>query len=221
MARRRERILDAAREIIAQRGYEALTMRELAVAGRVTVPTIYNLIGNKEAVLIAAIDDQLSHFVAAIERERGEGAATGVLAVVESNVHELLRMPRYYRSLLMLLFTSDAAQQARQKVYHALRGQIARGVEQVRAAGDLQDWVEPRLLVDRLSAHLEATALQWASGTLGAEMLRATSLYEACIAMLGASRGASAGEFQRIAEQVQHALTTRGLPRRRSSEAAP
>ena len=51
MAERRQRILAAAREIIAGRGYEALTMRELARASRVTVPTLYNLIGGKQAVL--------------------------------------------------------------------------------------------------------------------------------------------------------------------------
>ena len=51
MKRRRDRILDAARELISDQGYEHLTMRTLAEASGVTVPTIYNLIGNKDAVL--------------------------------------------------------------------------------------------------------------------------------------------------------------------------
>ena len=58
MAERRQRILAAARAIVAKRGYEALTMRELAQASRVTVPTLYNLIGGKEAVLAAAVEEQ-------------------------------------------------------------------------------------------------------------------------------------------------------------------
>src|SRR5688572_18582549 len=45
MTERRQRILAAARAIVAARGYEALTMRELAQKSRVTVPTLYNLIG--------------------------------------------------------------------------------------------------------------------------------------------------------------------------------
>jgi AcrR family transcriptional regulator len=52
MAERRQRILGAARRLVAERGYEALTMRELAQVSRVTVPTLYNLIGGK-AVLSA------------------------------------------------------------------------------------------------------------------------------------------------------------------------
>ena len=39
MAERRQRILDAARGMIGERGYEGLTMRDLAEASRVTVPT--------------------------------------------------------------------------------------------------------------------------------------------------------------------------------------
>jgi len=56
---RRARILAAARELIAQRGYEALSMRELAAHCRVSVPTLYNQFGGKQALLAAAVE---SHF---------------------------------------------------------------------------------------------------------------------------------------------------------------
>ena len=104
MAERRERILDAARSIIAERGYEGLTMRELAKASRVTVPTIYNLVGSKEQVLFAAVEQTTGSFLSRLEREPGD-----VIAVVDAAVRELLRMPRYYRALLQVLITSDAA----------------------------------------------------------------------------------------------------------------
>ena len=83
MAERRERILEAARAIIGERGYEGLTMRELAQASRVTVPTIYNLIGSKEAVLFAAVEQQTGDFVSGIERARGD--VMGVVDAKPSN----------------------------------------------------------------------------------------------------------------------------------------
>ena len=49
MAERRERILEAARGLVERGGYDGLTMRSLATASGVTVPTVYNLIGGKEA----------------------------------------------------------------------------------------------------------------------------------------------------------------------------
>ena len=66
MAERRERILEAAREIIADKGYEALTMRDLARASCVTVPTVYNLVGSKDRVLLAAVEEQTDRFIAGI-----------------------------------------------------------------------------------------------------------------------------------------------------------
>ena len=52
---RRRRILDAARQILADGGYGDLTTRGLAEAAGVTVPTIYNLLGGKDEVLATLI----------------------------------------------------------------------------------------------------------------------------------------------------------------------
>lgn len=53
IAQRKQRILDAARAIIAQEGYDALTTRGLAKAAGVTAPTLYNLVGDKIAIISA------------------------------------------------------------------------------------------------------------------------------------------------------------------------
>lgn len=53
MQKRRERILAEARAVLSSKGFEALNLRDLAELSKVTVPTIYNLIGNKEEVLNA------------------------------------------------------------------------------------------------------------------------------------------------------------------------
>ena len=62
MAIRRDRILDSARSIIAESGFEALSLRDLAHRAQVTVPTIYNLIGNKAAVVAQLFNDTLTPF---------------------------------------------------------------------------------------------------------------------------------------------------------------
>ncbi len=62
MARRRERILEAARRIIAESGFDALNVRALAERAGVTVPTIYNLIGNKSALVARLFDESISPF---------------------------------------------------------------------------------------------------------------------------------------------------------------
>ncbi len=61
MQKRRDRILSEARRLIVEQGYEALNTRDLAKAAGVTAPTLYNLIGNKEQILIEL-------FIEAVER---------------------------------------------------------------------------------------------------------------------------------------------------------
>src|SRR5215470_1389206 len=52
---RRAKILRAARKLVEERGYDGLTMRDLADEARVSVPTLYNLFGSKDAILVAEL----------------------------------------------------------------------------------------------------------------------------------------------------------------------
>jgi len=74
-AERRARILAAARQLIAERGFEGLTMRELARAGRVSVPTVYNLLGGKHAVLMAELEET---FTVVVQSQAGTGGRSVV-----------------------------------------------------------------------------------------------------------------------------------------------
>ena len=220
MAERRERILAAAREIIGERGYEALTMRDLAGAARVTVPTVYNLVGGKEEVLIAAVQEQTERFVAGIEKVEAATPAERVLSVVDACTRELLRLPRYYRSLLQVLFTSEAAAPARAAVGRALAAQLARGVRDLRDAGELAAWADPEPLVDQLGAHLAFASMQWATGGLGREGLRAASVYGVCLALMAVTEGRSQREFERAARKVQPRVRGRANGRAAVRDAA-
>jgi AcrR family transcriptional regulator len=55
-SQRAERILDHARAMIAEEGFDALKIRELAARAELTVPTIYNLIGGKNEILARIIE---------------------------------------------------------------------------------------------------------------------------------------------------------------------
>jgi AcrR family transcriptional regulator len=209
MAERRQRILAAAREIIAGRGYEALTMRELARASRVTVPTLYNLIGGKEAVLAAAVEEQTARFVERIERRHGASPAAQLLSVIDACVEELLRLPAYYRTLLRLLYGSDAAAGVRATVDRALGTELAHALGELARAAELAAWADERALLASLRSHLGASALRWAGGDLADDALRATTCYEACLTLLGVTSGPSHAALVRAARAAQRQL---GIP---------
>jgi AcrR family transcriptional regulator len=56
---RREKILTAARQLIADKGYDGLTMRDLARASGVSDATLYNLFTTKGRLVMAAVADLL------------------------------------------------------------------------------------------------------------------------------------------------------------------
>jgi AcrR family transcriptional regulator len=203
MAERRQRILAAAREIIAARGYEALTMRELARASRVTVPTLYNLIGGKQAVLAAAVEEQTARFAARIERRGGPSPAVQLLSVIDACVDELLRLPAYYRTLLRLLYGSDAAASVRRAVDRALGAELAHALAELAHAGGLATWADERALLESLRSQLGASALRWAGGGLADAAFRATASYQACLTLLGVTRGRSHAALARAARAAQ------------------
>ena len=216
-AERRERILAAARQTIGERGYASLTMRDLAQAARVTVPTIYNLIGGKEAVLFAAIEDQTQGFLESIETARRSSPVSRALAVVENTTRELLRLPAYYQSLLGLLLTSEAAGEMRALVGRALRGEFERALLEMREAGELVEWADPPTLSHALNSQLQFTALQWVGGELDADGLKEASLYGAGLSLLAVAEGGSRQELARRVARAQDRLATARAGKRRSS----
>ena len=198
MAERRERILQAAREIIADHGFEALTIRELAQAAGVTAPTIYNLIGSKDQVLVAAVAEQTERFLRGIERAPGD-----VIPIVDANLRELLRMPAYYRSLLQVLLTSEAAEPARRNVGTALGGQLRAAIGELAEEGGIEEWVDLDALTGQIQATLGFAAMAWANGQLSNKAFAAQERYGVALLMLAVTRGPVREQYGRIVRENQ------------------
>ena len=67
MEKRRVRILEQARRMLAEGGFDSLNLRDLAEVSEITVPTIYNLIGNKAEVLKALVMGGFASFEVSLE----------------------------------------------------------------------------------------------------------------------------------------------------------
>ena len=65
---RRARIVREAHGMIGRDGYEGLSLRKLASAAGVTVPTIYNLIGSKEQILVELFRAWIAQIEVALDK---------------------------------------------------------------------------------------------------------------------------------------------------------
>lgn len=216
MAERRERILEAAREIIAEQGFEGLTIRALAQAASVTAPTIYNLVGNKDQVLVAAVAEQTERFVRGIERAAGD-----VAPIVEANLRELLRMPHYYRSLLRIMMSAEAAEPARRTVSDALGGQLRVALGELAEGGGLEVWVDLDALTAQIGAVLWSASLAWANGWIDDDRFARQERLGVAYLMLGVTKGAARAEYERVVRsparrpKARRAATVTSIERRR------
>src|SRR3954464_5568631 len=83
----RQAIAATARRLFAERGFDAVTVAEIAAAADVSEKTVFNHFGTKEALAFAGREEGIAQFVAAIT---GRPPGSPVLDVFRSMTHTVL-----------------------------------------------------------------------------------------------------------------------------------
>ncbi|WKX72639.1 TetR/AcrR family transcriptional regulator [Streptomyces sp. XD-27] len=85
----RQRIADIATGLFLERGFEAVTIAEVAEAAEVSVNTVYNYFPAKEDLFFDRQEEKVQHLSRVIEaREAGESAARAVLRDLRTSLEE-------------------------------------------------------------------------------------------------------------------------------------
>ena len=160
----RNRILDAARGLMIERGYRATTVAAVADRAGVHVDTVYQLVGRKPVVLRQLVERAISgtdEAVAAEEREyvkevRAEPDPARKLAIYARAVREIqVRMAPLFLALRDAAATEPEARQVWQDIGARRAANMRKLVRDVEAAGGLR----PGLAVD------EAADVVWATNS--------------------------------------------------------
>jgi AcrR family transcriptional regulator len=139
---RREQLLDVARELFAQKGYEATSIEEIAGRADVSKPVVYEHFGGKDGLYAAVAEREmqrvLERFTAAMgdpgrPREMLERAALALLDYIEEHTDG-------FRVL-----TRDAPVTGGVSTYSSLIGEVARKVEHILAGQFDTRGYDPRL----------------------------------------------------------------------------
>jgi AcrR family transcriptional regulator len=212
-AERRARILKAARELIAARGYEGLTMRELAHASRVSVPTLYNLFGGKQAILVGEIEATFDAVVASIERVGTGNIVDRAFATCEAGNADLLAVPRFSRELILVFLTAADMAPLRRAFAERFAALMADVLRAGQSAAEIQPWIDPLVLSRRMFAHYQITMIEWARGEIDDDAFRSATWFGMCAMLLGVARGRAQ---RRLADELQKVQTT--MTRERSQK---
>jgi AcrR family transcriptional regulator len=206
-AERRERIIRAARRLVAARGYDGLTMRDLAHAARVSVPTLYNLFGSKDAILVAELQTIAARIASDMLARTDDGYFARGMGAFEAGMSIVEESPEFFRAVIRMFFTSPASDAMRRRTEEGYIAIMVVNLTAAKAAGQLADWAEPRVAARHMFALYMSAFLAWGIGELDFAAFRATALSGVCHLLAGIARGPLAADVEARIRQLSPAIT--------------
>ena len=182
MAARRQRILASATELLTESGPDGLSMRRLADRAGVSVNTIYNLIGARDAVIAALVDQVIELIAPEVEHVGSDDPLARCVAVIDRSAALVIEHDTLTRPLAQEIFGygGPGAGVARRWGTEAL----GRAIESAVSAGQLDDSVSSSALAATVYAVWANSALGWAHGTTSDDGFRTASLHALHLVLL-------------------------------------
>jgi AcrR family transcriptional regulator len=203
---RRAAILATAREMIADVGYEAVKVRELAERCRVSVPTLYNQFGGKDGLLGAAIEDHFVRVMNGGALSRADSGFRRLLAIIDQCAQQLLTLSAYHQRLLEAFMSLESTTAVHQRIAVQLTEAIERELLTMRGEQQLSTWVAPRLVAEQLTSACINASVLWSSGLFSDANLRPTMRFTTGLVLLGVVRGKSHALLQARLRTAQKQL---------------
>lgn len=175
---KRERILQSAAEVFAERGYHATRISEIARSAGVADGTIYLYFASKDALLIALVEDAIGRFFEVLDREMAAlHSARDKLARIVSLQLEMLESHR----ALARVFTVNLRETRRGLRAHMVPrfqqylDRIADVVTEGQRRGEFRTDLPPMLVARAVFGALDGVTLTWALGRADMGGLRRAS----------------------------------------------
>ena len=186
-AERRTRIIAAARALVTKHGYDGLTMRDLAAAARVSVPTLYNLFGSKDAILVAELE-RSSVVIASRIKTSGSFFERGMSAF-EAGMELIEEQPEFFRAVMRMFLASPETAPMRKRAEDGYVAIMASNLIAAKEAGQLVDYIDPFIAARHMHAAYMACFLAWGIGDIDFASFRIAALSAICHLLIGVTRG--------------------------------
>ncbi|MEM1154766.1 MAG: helix-turn-helix domain-containing protein [Pseudomonadota bacterium] len=165
---RRQKILDIARDLIATQGLDDFTLKELATRAEVTLPTVHNLFGKKNDIVLELFRD----LVARIDDVLAEPELLDPISSAEAFIDKLLEMysadEAFYRAAFLGgerlgLFEQEMSD----GIFKKSLVVAERLCRQAQLQGYLQGRVDTRWMAEQLFNTQRMARQDWVNGYIG------------------------------------------------------
>lgn len=202
-ARRRDVILDAARDLLSRPGEPQFSMRRLAEAAEVSIATPYNLFGSKHAILVALLDQGSARLDEELSVYAGDGVGA-LLKAPELMIRGYDEAPTYFSNILSAAYqTGD--RESRASVGTApvqlWRKLTAQGI----ARGDLVSDIDADVFAVTYGELTLAHILVWAQGFCDLPELQARLDFGVALILSGVATGKSQPRLTAARKKAEHA----------------
>ncbi len=203
--RRRQKILDVARDIIATQGFDAFTVSELASRSGVTIPTVHNLFGKKHDIVLELFRELVSR----IDQVLAQPDLVDPIAALETFIDNLLTLysadEAFYRAAFLGgerlgLFEHEMSD----GIFKKSLGVAERLCDQAYENGQLKGRLDRRWMAEQLFNTQRMARQDWVSGYIDLERYR----QQAMIGMLMTYAADATPEFHRRICKKIDALAT-------------
>lgn len=172
---KRERILKAAIEVFAAKGFYATRVSEIAKAAGVADGTIYLYFKNKDDVLVSIFEDRIGRLLEVLRQEaaKADTVEERIRRIVELQLG-LLEGQRDLAEVVTvnLRQSSSLLKQYAAPLFTEYLDVIAGIIRDGQREGSLRDDVNPRIIARALWGGLDGIALTWALGDAEPSQLR-------------------------------------------------
>jgi len=155
-----DRILASSERVLAEHGYNEVSLRQLMAAAGVSTTAFYARFASKEAVLDALVTRLFADLYAAAPAalDKARDLASGVELGVELLCDQFGPRRALVRMILAETGSAPGAGEARRKAYHLLAGFLADRLRRVRTTRTF----DPKALAWALVGALEIQIVRWA-----------------------------------------------------------
>jgi AcrR family transcriptional regulator len=174
---RTERILQAARELLRERDAQTVTLDQIADRAEVAPGTVFNLVGPRERLFAALIDQAHEQLEEDLARFTGDDPLARTRGIVATLVSIFLADGDVYRQVLKQWPESGTL--LRSSPYPPIRQAIADG----QAAGLLRSEVDPGRVSAAILAGCVGALHQWSASIISDPAFRDRCLFGAELAL--------------------------------------
>jgi len=207
--KRRQRILAAAREIIAESGPDALSMRELAKKSGLAVTTLYNLFGNKESIQMALYAEAISSVEPFLATQDERDPLSALLAGAETPVEHLIEHKAAFQPIIQMEYFNhgERASPRSMSFYVNVLGIIRSFVEPAQADGAILAESSVDLIAAELFYAYRGAIEDWCCCEIDDDMFRRRVKCAFLFVLLAVATDSSRPVLQKELMKIQAAAT--------------